>query len=267
MQDQSPYSQKPWLKQYDFWVPEHINFPRQSIYQIVNLSALHFGDRPATAFLNSQLTFIEIKTHVDKLATALSRLGIVKGDRVGIMLPNCPQYLISFFAIVRLGAIVANVNPIYTPREVEMVARDSGMRAIITLDALAGAVLGVQSQSNIEQVITTSFQDYSTGYEAITPAPVGARSFSELIANVGAPELPRVEINAEEDVAVLQYTGGTTGVPKGGGHSMHSLVKLFHRAWPRALLARDSILSRLWNGSGRDTRDVVRRDADPHPEV
>ena len=126
IEEQSPYSQKPWLKQYDFWVPEQINFPRQPIYQMINLAALHFADRPATAFLDSQLTFSEIKTQVDKLATALSRLGISKGDRVGIMLPNCPQYLISFFAIVRLGAIVANVNPIYTPREVEMVARDSG---------------------------------------------------------------------------------------------------------------------------------------------
>jgi long-chain acyl-CoA synthetase len=150
IEEQSPYSQKPWLKQYDFWVPEHINFPRQPIYQMVNLAALHFADRPATVFLDSQLTFSEIKTQVDKLATALSRVGISKGDRVGIMLPNCPQYLISFFAIVRLGAIVANVNPIYTPREVEMVACDSGMRAIITLNALAGAVLSVQSQSKIE---------------------------------------------------------------------------------------------------------------------
>jgi long-chain acyl-CoA synthetase len=211
MREQSPYSQKPWLKQYDFWVPEHFNFPRQPIYQMVNLAALHFADRPATVFLDSQLTFSQIKTQVDKLATALSRLGITRGDRVGIMLPNCPQYLISFFAIVRLGAIVVNVNPIYTPREVEMVASDSGMRCIITLDGLAGTVL----LSNIEQVITTSFQDYSAGSEAISSAPAGTLSFSELIASVDAPELPRVEIDAEADVAVLQYTGGTTGVPKG----------------------------------------------------
>src|SRR6185295_5669593 len=145
IEEQSPYSQKPWLKQYDFWVPEHINFPRQPLYQMVNLAALHFADRPATAFLGSQLTFSEIKTQVDRLATALSRLGIGKGDRVGIMLPNCPQYLISFFAIVRLGAIVTNINPIYTPREVEIVASDSGMRVVITLDVLAGIISQVQT--------------------------------------------------------------------------------------------------------------------------
>jgi long-chain acyl-CoA synthetase len=215
LREESEYSRKPWLKHYDFWVPEKINFPRQPIHQILNLAALHFTDRPATAFLEAQLTFGEIKTQVDKLATALSKLGITKGDRVGIMLPNCPQYLISFFAIARLGAIVANVNPIYTPREVEMVARDSGMRAIITLDALAGIVLSIKTQTQIEQVIATSLQEYSAGSQGAKPAPAGTLSFAELIADISEPGLPRVEINADEDVAVLQYTGGTTGVPKG----------------------------------------------------
>jgi long-chain acyl-CoA synthetase len=107
----SAYSQKPWLKHYDFWVPAEINFPRQPIYQILDLAALQFGDRPATAFCEAHLTFSEIKAQVDRLATALARLGVTKGERVGIMLPNCPQYLIGLFAIVRLGAIVANVNP------------------------------------------------------------------------------------------------------------------------------------------------------------
>src|SRR5581483_2485922 len=211
----SAYGQKPWLKHYDFWVPAEINFPRQPIHQILDLAALLFTDRPATAFGEAQLTFAEIKVQVERLATALSRLGITKGDRVGIMLPNCPQYLVSFFAIVRLGAIVANVNPIYTAREVELVAGDSGMRAIITLDLLAATVLSVQAQSQIEQVITTSLEDYSADPQAAGPAPAGTLSFSELIAGVELPELPRVEIDAERDVAVLQYTGGTTGVPKG----------------------------------------------------
>jgi long-chain acyl-CoA synthetase len=215
LKEDSAYSQKPWLKHYDFWVPGEMNLPRQPVYQILNLAALQFADRPATAFLNAQLTFAEVKTQVDKLATALSRLGIGKGDRVGIMLPNCPQYLISFFAIMRLGAIVANVNPIYTPREVEMVASDSGMRAIIALDALIGTVLGIQAQTGIEQVISTSVEDYSGGSQAAKPAPAGTLSFAELIDGIDEPDLPRVEINAEEEIAVLQYTGGTTGVPKG----------------------------------------------------
>jgi long-chain acyl-CoA synthetase len=210
----STYAGKPWLRHYDYWVPEQANFPRQPIYQILNLAATQFGERPATVFLDAKLSFGELKEQADKLATALSRLGIGKGDRVGIMLPNCPQYLVSFFAIVRLGAIVTNVNPIYTPREVELVAKDSGMRAMITLDVLAETVLGVQAQDQIEHIITTGIQEYSTGGQA-APAPAGTLSFSGMIASVGAPELPHVEIDAEEDVAALVYTGGTTGVAKG----------------------------------------------------
>ena len=213
--DASAYTRKPWLKHYDFWVPGEINFPRQPIHQILNLAALHFSDRPAVAFRDAQLTYSELKAEVDRLATALAGLGIGKGDRVGIMLPNCPQYLVSFFAIVRLGAIVANVNPLYTPREVEMVARDSGMRAIITLDVLAGIVRQIQTNSQIEHIITTSLDAYSTGSQAAGPTPADTLAFAELIAGVNGPDLPRIEIDPAEDVAVLQYTGGTTGVPKG----------------------------------------------------
>src|SRR5258707_1039201 len=159
----SPYAGKPWLAHYDYWVPDQTNFPRQTIYQMLNLAVAHFGERPATVFLGSEVSFAELKEQAEKLATALSRMGIAKGDRVGVMLPNCPQYLISFFAIVRLGAIVTNVNPIYTPREVELVAKDSGMRAMITLDGLAETVLGIQAQTQIEHIITAGIDEYSTG--------------------------------------------------------------------------------------------------------
>ena len=210
----SVYTQKPWLKHYDFWVPDEINFPRQPIHQILDLAALQFIDRPAVAFRDAVLTYGELKAQVDRLATALAGLGICKGDRVGIMLPNCPQYVISFFAIVRLGAIVANVNPLYTSREVEMVAGDSGMRAIITLDALAGTVCQVQTRSQIEHVITTTLEPYPSGLQAAGSNPAGALSLAELIGGVDRPDPPRIKIDPE-DVAVLQYTGGTTGVPKG----------------------------------------------------
>ncbi len=212
--DESPYSKRPWLKHYDFWVPQNINYPRQPVYQVLNLAASIFTDRPATAFLDAELTYGELKSQVDKLATALLHLGIKSGDRVGIMLPNCPQYIISFYAIARLGAITVNVNPIYTPREVELVAKDSGMRAMITLDALAPTVLSIQGQSGIETVITSGLRDYSSAPEVSASTVEGTLSFSDLIASVDTPSLPRVEIDPEEDVAVLQYTGGTTGTPK-----------------------------------------------------
>src|SRR5712691_5569118 len=194
-QQASPYAEKPWLKHYDYWVPEQTNFARQPLSQMLNLAAAQFNDHPATVFLDARLTFGQLKERADKLATALARLGIRKGDRVGIMLPNCPQYLISFFAIVRLGAIVTNVNPIYTPREVELVAKDSGMRAMITLDSLSELILSVQPQTQIEHVITTRIGEYSAGGQA-APTPADTLSFSEMIASINAPELPHVEIDA-----------------------------------------------------------------------
>lgn len=212
---ESPYALKPWRKHYDYWVPAEINPPNQPLYQILQIASVCYKERPAVAFLGAQMSFGEMKSQVDRLATALLQLGIGKGDRVGIMLPNSPQYPICFFAIVRLGAIVVNVNPIYTPREIEMVAKDSGMRAIIVLDLLAPNVLGIKSNTAIEHVITTSLLDYSAKSSEAGPAPEGTLSVKKLIGDVAEIVHPRVTIDPGEDVAVLQYTGGTTGVPKG----------------------------------------------------
>ena len=211
----SAYASKPWLRNYDFWVPPEVNTPKQQLYQILQIASASYRDRPAAVFLGAQWTFGEVKTEVDRLATALIKLGIGKGDRVGIMLPNCPQYLISFFAIIKLGAIVTNINPIYTPREVEMVARDSGIRAIIVLDLITPVVASVRAQTSIEHVIVTCLQEYSANPHTAPPPPDGTLGFKSLIDSITEVQHPRIDIDPAEDTAVIQYTGGTTGVPKG----------------------------------------------------
>ena len=110
-----------------------MNYPRRPLADILRLTAAAVPDSPATAFLGARLSWAEIRNRSDKLATALARKGIGKGDRVGIMLPNCPQYLIAAFAILRIGGIVVNINPLYTPREIIVVAVDSGMRLLLSL--------------------------------------------------------------------------------------------------------------------------------------
>src|SRR5262249_27903023 len=227
----SVYAAKPWLKNYDLWAPAEINPPNQPLYQILQIASSAFKEKPAVAFMGAFVDFGDVKKLVDLLATSLAKLGIVKGDRVGIMLPNCPQYLISFFAIVRLGAIVVNVNPIYTPREIEMVAKDSGMRIIIALDLLAPNVFSVRANTAIERVITTNLFDYSSTPDKAPPAPEGAQSFNALITDVAEVDLPRVEIDPAEDVAVLQYTGGTTGVPKGAMLTHRNLYTNTLQSW------------------------------------
>jgi long-chain acyl-CoA synthetase len=227
----SAYAAKPWLKNYDLWAPAEINPPNQPLYQILQVASGAYREKPAVAFMGAFIDFGDAKKLVDLLATALQKLGVVKGDRVGIMLPNCPQYLLSFFAVVRLGAIVVNVNPIYTPREVEMVAKDSGMRAIIALDLLATNIFGVRANTAIENVILTSLLDYSATPDMAPPTPEGALSFKSLIAGIDEVDLPRVEIDPAEDVAVLQYTGGTTGVPKGAMLTHRNLYTNTLQSW------------------------------------
>ena len=231
LQIDSAYAAKPWLKNYDLWAPAEINPPNQPLYQILQVASGAYREKPAVAFMGAFIDFGEAKKLVDLLATALQKLGVVKGDRVGIMLPNCPQYLLSFFAVVRLGAIVVNVNPIYTPREVEMVAKDSGMRAIIALDLLAPNIFGVRANTAIEHVIVTSLLDYSATPDKAPPTPEGALSFKSLIGGVDEVDLPRVEIDPAEDVAVLQYTGGTTGVPKGAMLTHRNLYTNTLQSW------------------------------------
>jgi long-chain acyl-CoA synthetase len=129
------------------------------------------------------------------------------------MLPNCPQYAIAIFAVLRLGAIVVNINPTYTAHEVGGMARDSGIRALLTLDAIAPALQPLRGSSALETIIVTSLAEYAPAAVAPTPPP-GTIGFRDLMANVSEPDLPRLQIDPENDIAVLQYTGGTTGAPK-----------------------------------------------------
>src|ERR1044071_125139 len=210
---QSPYAGRPWLGRYDYWVRPHMNYPRRPLHEILRITAAEVPDRPATAFLGAHMTFGQLKEQSDRLAAAPRGLGKGQQDRVGIMLPNCPQYVVAAFAVLRLGAVVVNVNPLYTPREVAVVAKDSGLRALLTLDALAPVTLAVKEQTGIEHVIVTSVMEYSA---AGVPCPEveGARRLADLLAAVEEPDLPSVDIEPG-DVAVLQYTGGTTGGPQG----------------------------------------------------
>lgn len=213
MAQQSAYAKRPWLQHYDYWVPHHMVYPERPLTEILDSAVIDVPDKPATWFLGATLTFQDLKTRADRFATALVQFGVRKGDRIGIMLPNCPQYIVAAFAILRHGAVVVNINPSYTAREVLTVANDSGIRLLITLDALAPLALGVQSQTAIETIIVTSLAEYSA-QAAAPPDVAGTMSLSRLIASVQAPDFFRVPIEPD-DLAVLQYTGGTTGTPKG----------------------------------------------------
>jgi long-chain acyl-CoA synthetase len=208
---------RPWLRHYDYWVPPSLTYPERPLSEIIDTAAIDVADRPATAFLGAELTFREIKSQSDAFAVALAGLSITKGDRVGIMLPNCPQYVIAAFAVLRLGAVVVNINPTYTARELLTLAVDSGMSAMLTLDVLAPLVMEVRAKTRIAHLFVTSLAEYSAARSA-PPRIDGALTLAELIADVrrsGASRVPPRVAVAPDDLAVLQYTGGTTGTPKG----------------------------------------------------
>jgi long-chain acyl-CoA synthetase len=211
--NQSPWTARPWTKHYDYWVRNGLSYPGRPLADLLSITAVERPDRQATQFLGAQLTFLDLKRRADAFAASLARLGVAKGDRIGIMLPNCPQYIVAAFGILRLGAIVVNINPSYTAREAQIVAADSTARMVITLDALAPLIDAIRAQTAIEQVIVTSLAEYSAA-EAAPPRIDGTLALADLVADARPPDLPRVAIDPD-DLAVLQYTGGTTGTPKG----------------------------------------------------
>jgi long-chain acyl-CoA synthetase len=221
-----------------------MSYPGRPLGDILAITAVHRPTRTATHFLGAELTFLDLKQRSDALAASLAAMGIGKGDRVAIMLPNCPQYIIAAFAILRLGAVVVNVNPSYTARELLVVTKDSTPRVLITLDALAPLVQGLRSETTIETIIVTSLAEYSA---AAGPPPRvdGAMAFTDLLHAGGTSKSAtgstsdvhpmgtgstsdsdrksirstadgyRMPVIGPDDLAVLQYTGGTTGTPKG----------------------------------------------------
>ena len=213
MKSDSPYATRPWERHYDYWVRPRMPYPGRPLADILAITAVHRPDRVATHFLGAELTFRDLKVRSDALAASLARLGIGKGDRVAIMLPNCPQYIIAAFAILRLGAVIVNVNPSYTPREFLVVAIDSTPRVLITLDALAPMAQNLRTQTTIEQIIVTSIAEYAAAATA-PPSIDGTLAFSDLLAQGPSAAGGSSSISAD-DLAVLQYTGGTTGTPKG----------------------------------------------------
>ena len=212
MKSESPYAARPWERHYDYWVRPHMPYPGRPLGDILAITAVHRPDTVATHFLGSELTYRDLKVRSDALAASLAGLGVGKGDRVAIMLPNCPQYIVAAFAILHLGAVIVNINPSYTPREFLVVVTDSTPQVLITLDALAPMAQNLRAQTSIEQIIVTSIAEYSAA-AAAPPRLDGTLSFADLVGS-DPTRTPRPVITAD-DLAVLQYTGGTTGTPKG----------------------------------------------------
>ncbi|KXG11549.1 Long-chain-fatty-acid--CoA ligase [Anoxybacillus sp. P3H1B] len=230
--------EKPWLAHYPPQIPHHLDYPQKTLTDYLRETAAQFGQKEAIDFLGKRLTFHDIYEQSLKLARYLLEIGLAKGDRVAIMLPNCPQAVISYYGVLLAGGIVVQTNPLYMERELEYQLKDSEASIIITLDILYPKVMKVKGATPLKHVIVTRLQEYLPLVKKILYPFVQKKQKQPLVrieerdhqhlwetimATFQKEEI-HMEIDPMEDVALLQYTGGTTGFPKAAMLTHHNLI-------------------------------------------
>jgi len=215
---ENPYDAKPWLKHYDKDVPAEIEIPEMNVFEFLDDAAKDFGSKTAIWFMEHKYSYKKVKDITDRLATALVDLGIKKGDIVAIMLPNFPQFVFSFYGILKAGGTVTACSVLHTEHELAYQLNDSGAEIIIAWDNQIEKINNIKERTRLRHVIITNVFDYAS-----MANPLGQREPPEIsstiqllnLINKTKPKPPKFETNSKEDIAVLQYTGGTTGLPKG----------------------------------------------------
>ena len=251
MEDRTRYYERPWLKFYPEGIPADIEIPNKSLPQVFDEVAERYSGRDAIIFYGNKISYSRLKEDVDRFATALHEMGVGKGDRVAIYLLNSPQYVIAYFATLKLGAKVTPISPVYTSIEVKHQLEDSDTETIVCQDIMYDNV--EKSGVALKNVIVTSIAEYlpklkkTLGKSALgkvyaemhVPTPefieeAGLIEFQDLIKRY-PPKPPQVTIDPKKDLAALPYSGGTTGLPKAAMLTHYNMVALQAQSdafWP-----------------------------------
>jgi len=258
------YMGKPWLKFYPEGVLSEVEITEKSIPEVFDEVTEKYADKIALIFYGKKMSYRSLRDLVDRFATALADLGVAKGDTVALFLLNCPQYVISYFAALKAGAKVTPISPVYTSKEVKHQLEDSGAGTIICQDIMYDNV--EKTGIHLKNVILTNIAEYLPtlkkllGKSALgkvyremhVPTPTfmeeaGLLQFQTLIKKYD-PRPPKIEIDPKKDIAVLPYTGGTTGLPKAAILTHYNLSALREQAiafWPLFEEGQETVIAFL----------------------
>ncbi|PZN07901.1 MAG: long-chain fatty acid--CoA ligase [Bacillota bacterium] len=227
---------RPWLRFYPVGVRPHLEYPDIPLHGLLERAASTRPRHPAIHFFGRTLSYGRLNELASRFARALAILGVRPGDRVALMLPNCPQFVIAYYGALKAGAVVVSCNPLYSPRELEFQLNDAGAETIVALDLMYPTVREVRDRTPLQRVIVTRINEFmSTLLRVLYPlkarregswpeiGPSEPVLWLERLLRDSPPDPPAVTVGPE-DLAVLQYTGGTTGRAKGAMLTHRNLV-------------------------------------------
>jgi len=232
----APVSGKPWTRHYDPDVPASLVYPSVPLQAMLDDAAENHPNSTATIFFTRKRSYKSISDAAWRFANGLRRLGVKTGDRVALVLPNSPQFVIAFYGALRAGAVVVPCNPLYTAPELQHQLADSGATVVVVLSRLYPVVKAARANTSVEHAIVTNIKEEmppvlrmlftlakekKDGHRQQFAGDPGAISMSQVLS---APSDPFDAGTGPDDVAVLQYTGGTTGVSKAAMLSHRALV-------------------------------------------
>jgi len=245
-----------WIKRYDPGIAPEIEVPEIPLHQFLEETARKYPNRTATILKGARLSYAELDQLTDRLAAGLAAMGLQRGDRVAIFMPNSPQFVIAFYGILKAGGVAVATNPLYTPRELEHQMKDSGAEFILVMSNFYRTVKQVQPNTSLKKVIVSRIKDYfppvvRTVFTLFMEKKMGHRVeleagdewFQDVLARHSPEQRPQLALGPD-DVALLQYTGGTTGLSKGAVGTHRNLVA-------------NSIQCRVWQPQIREGEEVT----------